>query len=111
MISVLRPVPMHLSILLLPAPLVAGCVATPPIVASQSACSSLIPDSWREGVEGASLPRADTVGEWMVYGDAQTGQLDKANSRTVDAIGVIERCEARDRDAVNRSRRRWWQIF
>ena len=48
-----------------------------------------------------------TVGDWIVFGDAQTGKLDEANGRTRDAIGIVERCEARDGDAVKRARRGW----
>lgn len=83
----------------------------PPIVASQSACSSLLPNEWREGVPGADLPQAATVGDWIAFADAQTGQLDKANDRTRAAIGIVERCEARDAAAVKKSRRRVLGIF
>ena len=81
-----------------------GCVSAPPIVTPSSACSALIPDAWREGVEGAPLPPTMTVGDWIVFGDAQTGQLEKANGRTQDTIEIISRCEERDRKAVQRSR-------
>ncbi|WP_298164608.1 hypothetical protein [Novosphingobium sp.] len=47
----------------------------------------------------------DTVANWVSFGDQQTGQLDKANDRAISAIGIIERCEARDQAAVKRSRR------
>lgn len=57
-------------------------------------------------VPGAKLPEDGTVGDWIVFGDAQTGQLDKANGRTIDAIGIVERCEVRDRVAVKRAARR-----
>ena len=86
-----------------------GCfpfVSEPPIAASQSACSSLLPPEWREPVPGAPLPDGETVGDWIAFGDAQTAQLDKANDRTGAAIGIIERCEARDREAVKKARRR-----
>lgn len=88
-----------------------ACVGAPPIVASQSACSQLIPSEWREGVPGADLPKAATVGAWIAFADAQTGQLDKANERTAAAIGIVERCEERDRAAVRKSRRRFFGIF
>ncbi|QJQ31835.1 hypothetical protein GV829_04700 [Sphingomonas lacunae] len=90
---------------------VAACVGTPPIVASPSACSSLLPPEWQAGVEGAPLPAGETIGEWISYADAQTGQLDKANDRYVAATGIISRCEERDRQAIERNRRRWWQIL
>ncbi len=51
------------------------------------------------------------MGAWMAFGDAQTGQLDKANDRTLSAIGIVERCEARDAEVVKRAGRPWWKIF
>jgi hypothetical protein len=46
------------------------------------------------------------VGDWIAFGDAQTGKLDQANGRTSDAISIVERCEARDAAAVKRATRR-----
>jgi hypothetical protein len=56
-------------------------------------------------VAGAPLPETDTVGDWIEFADAQTGKLDQANGRTRDAIGIVERCEARDAAAVKRASR------
>ena len=78
---------------------------------SRSACSSLLPSDWREGVPGADLPAGDTVGDWIAFADAQTGQLDKANDRTRAAIGIVERCEQRDREAVQRAKPKFLGIF
>jgi hypothetical protein len=88
-----------------------ACAAGPPIVASPSACSTLIPDSWHKPVPGAEIPNGDTVGEWIAFADAQTGQLDKANGRTADALGIIERCEKRDAAAVKSARPKVLGIF
>lgn len=94
---------------------VGGCAATPPIVTASNAngCSALIPPAWRLPVEGAALPSHDTVGEWVSFGDAQTGKLDVANGRAVDTIVIVERCEQRDRDAVASvtKRKRFLGIF
>jgi hypothetical protein len=66
-------------------------------------CSGLVPQEWKAGVSGAELPNGgESVGDWR---DAQTGKLDQANGRTVDAIGIVERCEERDRRAVKRAKR------
>lgn len=89
---------------MLAALLLGGCVSAGPIVAAPSSCSSLIPDSWSAGVEGAPLPDGETVGDWIAFGDAQTGRLDVANGRQADTLAIIQRCEARDREAVQRSR-------
>jgi len=57
------------------------------------------------------LPQGSSAGEWIAFADAQTGQLDKANDRYTAAAGIIERCEARDREAVKRNRPRFLGIF
>jgi hypothetical protein len=88
-----------------------ACAGGPSILATPGVCSALLPDSWRRPVPGAPLPTGDTVGDWIAFGDAQTGQLDKANGRTADAIGIVERCEARDAAALKRARPRVLGIF
>ncbi|WP_292959694.1 hypothetical protein [Novosphingobium sp. UBA1939] len=52
---------------------------------------------------GAPLPGAREVADWIAFGSAQTGQLDKANDRYRAAAGIIARCELRDREAVKRA--------
>lgn len=46
------------------------------------------------------------MADWVSFADQQTGQLDKANERTLAAIGIVERCEARDKAAVQAAGRR-----
>lgn len=94
------------SILLLAMQGCAPFVAAPPIAAIPSACVSLLPRNWQQGVPGAPLPSGDVLADWQVFGDAQTGQLDKANDRLVAAIGIVERCEARDAAAAKAATRR-----
>ena len=101
----MRSIPL-LVMLALPA-----CVSAPPIVATPGACSELIPDSWKAGVAGAPLPDGNTVGDWIAFADAQTGRLDVANGRTADTIGIISRCDERDRKAVRASRSRFLGVF
>ena len=56
---------------------------------------------------GAPLPaERSTIGEWVAFADAQTGRLDQANGRTRDAILIVERCEAREREAIKKAKRR-----
>lgn len=98
-------------ILLFPALALSACASVPPIVAMPGACASLLPLEWRQPVPGTPLPENDTQGAWVAFADAQTGQLDKANDRTVTSIGIIERCEQMQRDAVASARRPWWKIL
>ena len=102
--------PICRSILLRAMPALAACAGAPPIVTAGAAgCAALLPDEWRSGVTAVALPEGLTVGDWVVFADAQTGKLDDANGRTRDAIGIVERCEARDAAAVKRARRGWFR--
>jgi len=62
-------------------------------------------------VPGTELPGGSTVGDWIAFADAQTGQLDKSNDRYSAAVGIVERCEARDQEAVKRAKKRFFGIF
>lgn len=88
----------------------AAC-AGPTVLSTPNSCTTLIPVEWKQGVAGAELPSGDTVGDWVAFADAQTGKLDQANGRTRDAIGIIERCEARDAAAVKKATSFWARIF
>lgn len=96
----------------------AGCAMSTPIIADKAPCSQLVPVAWRAGVSGAPAPAtldqatfvnplaySDALArEWMKFGVAQTAQLTIANGRMEDAIGIVERCEARDAAAVRAAR-------
>jgi hypothetical protein len=87
------------------AALVTGCVSSPIAVNSAPAsCAAILPPEWEEGVAGADLPSGDSVGDWIAFGDAQTGKLDLANERTKASIGIVERCESRDSMAVKKAK-------
>lgn len=103
--------PMRLCLRLLPLLLVPGCAAGPPIVTTPIACTSLVPKHWRDPVPGVPLPATDTAGDWAAAFDGQTGQLDKANDRTVATIEIVETCERRDAAAVRRARGLFDRIF
>jgi hypothetical protein len=85
-----------------------ACAGGPPIVTASAAdCAALVPAEWKTGVAGAPLPaERSTVGDWVAFADVQTGRLDQANGRTRDAIEIVERCEAREREAVKKAKRR-----
>lgn len=63
------------------------------------------------GVEGVDALDGETIGDWIVAFDKQSGQLDKANDRYQAAVGIVSRCEERDRLAVKRSRPKVLGIF
>ena len=96
-------------------PLVTGCVSNS-VFAAKSDCSELVPSNWRTGVASSPLPpetedALKRLQGWINFGIAQTGQLEIANSRTADAIGIIERCEERDRKAIENAKPKFLGIF
>jgi len=44
--------------------------------------------------------QALTVGQIGAFGDAQTGQLDKANAEKAGALQILQLCEARNARAI-----------
>lgn len=91
------------------APFVGG---RPIVQVMPNVCSSLLPDEWLKGVPSAELEHDGVaVGDWIKFADAQTGQLDKANERTAAAIGIVQRCEARDAAAVRKARSKLFGMF
>jgi hypothetical protein len=90
---------------------VSGCVSAGPILAETGSCSDYIPVAWRLPVPGADLPAGDTVGDWIVFGDQQTAQLDKSNGRLADTLHIVGECERRSKEAVRRSRPRFLGLF
>lgn len=88
-----------------------ACATAPKAALIASDCSSLVPAEWRKGVDSADLPEGSTVGDWIAFGDRQTGQIDKANGRTRDALTIVEGCEKRDRQTVARINRPWWRFW
>lgn len=103
--------------MLLPIALLAGCAATV-VRGGASSCSDLLPSEWEKGVDPVDFPVSakledghDDARPWQEGFVGQTGQLEKANGRTADAIGITRRCEARDREAVRKSSKRWWQFW
>jgi hypothetical protein len=51
-------------------------------------------------VEPAPLPADNSLAEWQVFGDAQTGRLGTQYERTVSSIEIVEKCEKRDAETV-----------
>jgi hypothetical protein len=87
-------------------------VQAPPVFLNATDCRKLIPDDWRAGVASAPIPRNRTVGELAAFGDAQTGQLDIANSRFIDADKILENCEALLKKAGEAAQPKpWWQFW
>lgn len=57
------------------------------------------------------MPQGVAVGDWIAFGDAQTGQLDKANDRTASTLSIVGKCEARDAETVKAlTPKPWWWL-
>jgi hypothetical protein len=53
----------------------------------------------------------DKLKAWIGFGLAEAGNVEIANSRTRDSIGIVKRCEARDAAAVKKSRPKVLGLF
>ena len=83
-----------------------ACASLSGVSPSASNCSGLVPSEWRSGVPSADLPAGQTVGDWVAFGDAQTGQLDKANDRTKSTLSIVEKCEG-----LFATPKPWWRVW
>jgi hypothetical protein len=101
--------PALLAMLVLP-----GCAGGPRTVTIPVAldCAGRIPPQVRAEVPGAELPADNSVGQWVAFGDAQTGRLEVANDRKATALWIVDQCEAEERAAAARlAPRPWWPFW
>lgn len=77
-------------------------------------CSDFVPSEMWAKTPGADLPATDAIGSWVGFGNAQTGQLEIANSKPPSIQHIITTCEAKLAAAIekaNRESRPWWKLF
>jgi hypothetical protein len=90
----------------------ASCAGVPNTSAIPVAldCSRRVPPQLKKPTEPAPLPTENTVGEWVAFGDAQTGQLGQANDAKATVVWIIDACEAEERAAVEAlTAKPWWR--
>lgn len=51
------------------------------------------------------------MGQWVAFGDAQTGQLERANDEKQTALWIVNQCEAEAKKAADDITRPWWKIW
>lgn len=86
---------------------------TAPVVTAPAVdCSKLIPDQLRSHVKSAPIPQGHlTLGPVEKFADAQTGQLDLANTRGDVAISIADECAKANADIAKKLQHHWWQVF
>jgi len=94
---------------------VTGCV-TLPVYAPKNSCTALLPSEWEAGVGHAPAPAArntdlDRLREWTRFGTAEAAQVEKADGRYAAAVGIVRRCEERDREAIEDSHPKFLGVF
>lgn len=89
----------------------ASCATGPRYVPIQYACASRVPPQLADDVPSTALPTENTVGQWVAFGDAQTGQLERANDEKATALWIVNQCEAEARAAADDIMRPWWKIW
>ena len=90
-----------------------ACAAVPSTVTIPVAlgCAGRIPPQLRAEVAPAPPPADNSIGQWVAFGDAQTGRLETANDRRATMLWILEACEAEERAAAARLSPRlpWWR--
>lgn len=76
-----------------------GCLSVTPRAVLN--CGVLIGPTLRADVPTADLPAGNTVGEWVAFGDAQTGKLEDANGRRAAVVEIVDNCQ-REQDRLGR---------
>lgn len=100
---------LRLTMLLLASLPLTACAGSTLVVTPGAGCSGLIPAGWTEPVPPPAFPADLTSArDWQVYGVETTGQLTIANGRTSDVISIVKACEARDQEAIRKTRP-WWR--
>lgn len=72
-------------------------------------CGGRIPPQLRTEVGPAPLPTGNSVGEWVAFGDAQTGRLESANDHKATVLWILDRCEAEQKAAADHLTAPWWR--
>lgn len=49
------------------------------------------------------MPAKREQGEWIAFGDAQTGRLDQANDRNDTVLWIMDSCEAEKNNALKQA--------
>lgn len=91
----------------------AACAGVPSTVTIPVAldCAGRIPPQLRADVSPAEPPADNSVGEWVAFGDAQTGRLQVANDRKGTLLWILDACEAEEKAAAEKLAPRppWWR--
>jgi len=78
------------------------------VYAPTTTCSSLVPDTYREATEHTPAPEKGddalaTLKNWINFGIGQTAKVETSDDKRIAAIEIIERCEERDREAIEKA--------
>jgi hypothetical protein len=90
-----------------------ACASAPPIETTRPVidCVGLIPERIRASVPPPALPQANTVGEWVAFGDGAVAALEIANDRKETVLAIMQACQAAQGQINASARRRWWQVW
>lgn len=92
--------------------LASACTTVPVVIQPALACTDFLPDHLKQHVPSATIPEgALNVGKLEDFGDAQTGQLDKANGRGDDIKDICAAVDAANKKAAKALAPRPWYKF
>ena len=75
-------------------------------------CSSLAESILTTPTPHATIGNTgDPALDWQLYGQAETGQLNKANDDKATGFRIINACEVRDAEILAKINRPWWRLW
>lgn len=83
-------------------------MSSPPIYAPKTSCSQLVEDVWNDPIPNAPAPvegptDLDTLKSWINFAVAQTAGKKTEYERGKAKVEIIQRCEVRDQQAIEKA--------
>jgi len=97
-------------------PLVLTSCVTTSVFAPKSSCSELVPTAWSKPIPDAAAPVQgetvlDTLKSWINFGGEQTAKKASEFERAQAGRGITQRCEDRDKAAIEKSKPKFLGVF
>lgn len=89
----------------------AGCTTISVDGNNDGKCSDYVPPAMWQATPHAPPPDSSQAG-WVRFGNAEAGQLEKANADKAGSRHIIETCERKKQEALERAKKRnapWWK--
>jgi hypothetical protein len=86
------------------------------VFAPKTNCLTLIPSEWRDPIPDSGSPvkgasDKETLDSWILFGVSQSEKKRQEYQRKEESLGIIERCQKRDNEAIEKAKPKFLGIF